>query len=52
MELKKENIHRMGGNVTSAGVCQTNSFTLDDDFNVMEYFCGGKPMGIEDFYVW
>lgn len=28
MELKKENIHRVGM------VCQTNSFTLDDDFNV------------------
>ncbi len=28
MELKKENIHRVGM------LCQTNSFTLDDDFNV------------------
>ena len=26
--------------------------TLDDDFDAMEYFCGGKSMGIEDFYVW
>ena len=34
MELKKENIHRMGGTMSSAAVCQTNSFTLDDDFNV------------------
>ncbi|MBO7211011.1 MAG: hypothetical protein J6V44_08365 [Methanobrevibacter sp.] len=25
---------------------------LDDDFDAMEYFCGGKSMGIEDFYVW
>ncbi len=31
MELKKENIHRMGGSAN----CQTaTSFTLDDDFNV------------------
>ena len=28
MELKKENIHRIGRSY------QTNSFTLDDDFNV------------------
>ena len=28
MELRKENIHRIGM------ACQTNSFTLDDDFNV------------------
>lgn len=28
MELRKENIHRIGM------TCQTNSFTLDDDFNV------------------
>lgn len=32
MELKKENIHRMGGNMAAA--CQSASFTLDDDFNV------------------
>lgn len=34
MELKKENIHRIGGAVSGAAVYQTNSFTLDDDFNV------------------
>lgn len=34
MELKKENIHRIGGTMSGAAVCQTNSFTLDDDFNV------------------
>lgn len=34
MELKKENIHRMGGATSGAAVCQTSSFTLDDDFNV------------------
>ena len=33
MELKKENIHRLGGG-TQQTVCRTNSFTLDDDFNV------------------
>ena len=32
MELKKENIHRMGG--TMAAACRAASFTLDDDFNV------------------
>ena len=32
MDLKKENIHRMGGTMTAA--CRTASFTLDDDFNV------------------
>ena len=34
MELKKENIHRIGGAMSGAAVCQTGSFTLDDDFNV------------------
>lgn len=34
MELRKENIHRIGGTMSGAAVCQTNSFTLDDDFNV------------------
>lgn len=34
MELKKENIHRIGGAMSGAAVCQTSSFTLDDDFNV------------------
>jgi len=33
MELRKENIHRMGGAMQQAA-CQTLSFTLDDDFNV------------------
>jgi len=33
MELRKENIHRMGGSVQQTA-CQTLSFTLDDDFNV------------------
>ncbi len=33
MELKKENIHRMGGTMTGAAG-QTGNFTLDDDFNV------------------
>ena len=32
MELKKENIHRMG--VNQAAACRTSSFTVDDDFNV------------------
>ena len=26
--------------------------TLDDSFDAMEYFCGGKSIGIEDFYIW
>ena len=34
MELKKENIHRIGGVMSGAMACRTNSFTLDDDFNV------------------
>lgn len=34
MELKKENIHRMGGATAGTTACRTNSFTLDDDFNV------------------
>ncbi len=34
MELRKENIHRMGGSVSGAVMCRTSSFTLDDDFNV------------------
>lgn len=34
MELKRENIHRMGSANAGAVVCQTNTFTLDDDFNV------------------
>lgn len=34
MELKRENIHRIGGAASGAAVCQTSSFTLDDDFNV------------------
>lgn len=33
MELRKENIHRMGGSMQQTA-CQTLSFTLDDDFNV------------------
>lgn len=33
MELKKENIHRMGGTAQQTA-CLTSSFTLDDDFNV------------------
>ena len=34
MELRKENIHRIGGTMGETG-CQTSvSFTLDDDFNV------------------
>lgn len=32
MELRKENIHRLGGTMQMA--CQTTTFTLDDDFNV------------------
>ena len=32
MELKKENIHRMG--VNQAAACRASSFTVDDDFNV------------------
>ena len=32
MELKKENIHRMGGSMAAA--CSSATFTLDDDFNV------------------
>ena len=34
MELKKENIHRMGGTMSQTTACRTSSFTLDDDFNV------------------
>lgn len=34
MELKRENIHRMGGANVGTSVCQTSTFTLDDDFNV------------------
>ncbi len=34
MELKRENIHRMGGAGAGMAVCQTSTFTLDDDFNV------------------
>ena len=33
MELRKENIHRMGGSMQQTA-CQTISFTMDDDFNV------------------
>ena len=33
MELRKENIHRMGGTMQQTA-CQTLSFTVDDDFNV------------------
>ncbi len=36
MELKKENIHRIGGAMSGAAVCQSSSFTLDDDFNVSD----------------
>ena len=25
---------------------------LDDDFDVMEYFCGSKQMTPKDFYIW
>lgn len=25
---------------------------MDDDFDVMEYFCGGKQMTSKDFYIW
>ena len=34
MEIKRENIHRIGGNGSGKAGCQTNTFTLDDDFNV------------------
>jgi len=34
MELRKENIHRMSGTMTGAGVCRTTTFTMDDDVNV------------------
>ena len=34
MELRKENIHRIGGTMSKAAAHQANSFTLDDDFNV------------------
>lgn len=33
MELRKENIHRMGSSMQQTA-CQTVSFTMDDDFNV------------------
>lgn len=33
MELRKENIHRIGGTMQQTA-CQAVSFTLDDDFNV------------------
>lgn len=34
MELKKENIHRLGGQRAQGGMATTLQLTLDDDFNV------------------
>ncbi|MGN0505687.1 MAG: SPOCS domain-containing protein [Lachnospiraceae bacterium] len=34
MELKKENIHRLGGQHSQGGTATTLQLTLDDDFNV------------------
>jgi hypothetical protein len=32
-------------------VYQCPECALDDDFDVIEYFCGGKSMSIENFYI-
>ena len=32
--------------------CQCPECAMDDDVDMMEYFCGGKQMNSKDFYVW
>lgn len=31
---------------------QCSECTMDDDVDMMEYFCGGKKMNVKDFYIY
>ena len=31
---------------------QCSECAMDDDVDMMEYFCGGKKMNPKDFYIW